>query len=99
MQRVRRKLAKLTRPRLHAPVERMRLFNLLDAAAEERKAILVVGPPGAGKTTLVGSWLDARERAGLWYQVDSGDAEAATLFHYLALLSRWFRQAAARCRC
>jgi hypothetical protein len=28
--------------------------------------------PGAGKTTLVASWLDARNIKGIWYQVDWG---------------------------
>ena len=77
-------LAKLTRPRLHGVVARERLFTMLDAA-RNRPAVCVVGPPGAGKTTLVASWLDARAIKGIWYQVDSGDGDAATLFHYLGL--------------
>jgi ATP/maltotriose-dependent transcriptional regulator MalT len=52
--------AKLTRPRLHNAVARERLFALLDEAREHKPAICAVGPPGAGKTTLVASWLDAR---------------------------------------
>ncbi len=75
--------AKLTRPRLHGAVERVRLFDSLDAARETRRAICVVGPPGAGKTTLVASWLDARAIAGIWFQVDAGDADLPTFFHYL----------------
>jgi LuxR family maltose regulon positive regulatory protein len=75
-------LAKLTRPRLHGAVSRERLFKLLDEG-RERPAMCVVGPPGAGKTTLVASWLDARKLPGIWYQVDSGDADLPTLFHYL----------------
>lgn len=78
-----RLLAKLTRPRLHGAVARDRLFAQLDEAREHRSAICVVGPPGAGKTTLVASWLDARGAKGIWYQVDPGDADLATLFHYL----------------
>ena len=54
-------LAKLTRPRLHKAVARERLFALLDEAREHKPAICVVGPPGAGKTTLIASWLDARD--------------------------------------
>ena len=67
-------LAKLTRPRLHKAVARERLFKLLDEAREHKPAICGVGPPGAGKTTLVASWLDARSINGIWYQVDPGDA-------------------------
>jgi ATP/maltotriose-dependent transcriptional regulator MalT len=73
-------LAKLTRPRLHKAVARKRLFALLDEAREAKPAICVVGPPGAGKTTLVASWLDARGIKGIWYQVDPGDADIAASF-------------------
>ena len=78
-----RLLAKLTRPRLHGAVQRERLFARLDNARGCRSAICVVGPPGAGKTTLVASWLDVRAAKGVWYQVDGGDADLATFFHYL----------------
>ncbi len=43
----------------------------------------MVGPPGVGKTTLAASWLDQRGIPGIWYQVDAGDADLATFFHYL----------------
>ncbi len=49
-------LAKLTRPRLHSAVARVRLFNLLDDNSEHG-LIWLAGPPGAGKTALVASWL------------------------------------------
>jgi LuxR family transcriptional regulator, maltose regulon positive regulatory protein len=78
-----RLLAKLTRPRLHGAVSRERLFSCLDEARGQRPTICVVGPPGAGKTTLVASWLDERGAKGVWYQVDPGDADLATFFHYL----------------
>lgn len=83
MTRQRPRLAKLTRPRLHHAVARDTLFAHLDELREQRSAICVVGPPGAGKTTLVASWLDARAARGIWYQVDPGDADVATFFHYL----------------
>jgi ATP/maltotriose-dependent transcriptional regulator MalT len=63
---------------------RERLFARLDYAREQHKSICVVGPPGAGKTTLVASWLDARRLQGIWYQVDAGDADLATFFYHLA---------------
>jgi ATP/maltotriose-dependent transcriptional regulator MalT len=71
-------LAKLTRPRLHGAIARERLFARLDEARAGRPAICVVGPPGAGKTTLVASWLDGRGFPGIWYQIDPGDADLAT---------------------
>ncbi len=76
-------IAKLARPRLHGAVTRDRLFERLDDTREGHAAICVVGPPGAGKTTLVASWLNARKLQAIWYQVDSGDADLATFFHYL----------------
>lgn len=78
-----RLLAKLTRPRLYSAVARERLFAQLDEARGRRSAICIVGPPGAGKTTLAASWLDARDAKGIWYQVDAGDTDLATFFHYL----------------
>ena len=83
-------LAKLTRPRLHKAVARERLFAVLDEARTHKPAICVVGPPGAGKTTLVASWLDARGIKGIWYQVDSGDADLATFFYYLGEAAKPF---------
>lgn len=76
-------LSKLSRPRLFGAVARERLFARLDEARDLHPGICVVGPPGAGKTTLVASWLEARKRGGIWYQVDAGDADPATFFHYL----------------
>ncbi len=83
-------LAKLTRPRLHQAVARERLFAVLDEAREHKPAICVVGPPGAGKTTLVASWLDAHGIKGIWYQVDPGDADLATFFYYLGEAAKTF---------
>ena len=76
-------LAKLTRPRLHGATERARLFIRLDECRSRNPAVCVVGPPGAGKTTLVATWLDSSGAPGLWYQVDAGDADVATFFYYL----------------
>ncbi len=77
-------LAKLTRPRLFWAVPRERLFTQLDEA-RQLPAVCVVGPPGAGKTTLVASYLDTRGLPGIWYQVDAGDVDIATFFYYLGL--------------
>jgi LuxR family transcriptional regulator, maltose regulon positive regulatory protein len=85
-------LAKLTRPRSHKSVARERLFTILDDAREHKPAICVVGPPGAGKTTLIASWLDARNIRGIWYQVDPGDADLATFFYYIGEAARPYRR-------
>jgi LuxR family maltose regulon positive regulatory protein len=75
-------LAKLTRPRLYGAVERPRLFALLDEAAE-RPIVWIAGPPGAGKTTLVAGYVEARRLRHIWYQVDAGDSDPATFVHYM----------------
>ena len=84
-------LAKLTRPRLFDPVPRARLFRLLDAACSQ--PITWVGaPPGAGKTTLIASYLEARKAPLLWYQLDAGDADPATFFWYLVELAQQLKR-------
>jgi ATP/maltotriose-dependent transcriptional regulator MalT/DNA-binding SARP family transcriptional activator len=77
-------LAKLSRPKLYSAIPRARLFQRLDEA-REHAAIWVCGPPGAGKTTLVASYVSEREIPGIWYQVDAGDADPATFFYYLGM--------------
>jgi LuxR family maltose regulon positive regulatory protein len=54
----------------------------------KRPVTWIAGPPGCGKTTLVSSYLYARKLPCLWYQIDPGDADPATLFYYLGLAAR-----------
>lgn len=80
-------LAKLTRPRLFAVVARERLFRRLDLLLAHPTA-WVTGPPGSGKTTLLSSYVESRQRPTLWYQLDGGDADIATFFHYLGVAAQ-----------
>ena len=85
-------LAKTTAPTLTGTVPRARLFRRLDQA-RRRPVTWVWAPPGAGKTTLVASYLATRRLRGLWYQLDEGDADVATFFYYLALAAPRRRRA------
>ncbi|MFL5264172.1 MAG: hypothetical protein ACJ79L_17355, partial [Anaeromyxobacteraceae bacterium] len=77
--------AKITRPALPKVVERKGLFARLDEASRAARAVWISGQPGAGKTTLVASYVAAREVRCMWYRVDASDGDVATLFHYLGL--------------
>jgi ATP/maltotriose-dependent transcriptional regulator MalT len=82
MPRARLRLAKLTRPDTSGRVLRERLFEILDRAMVTRFA-WVSGPGGAGKTSLVASWLEQRKHRVVWYQIDAGDRDPASFFHFL----------------
>lgn len=88
-------LAKFSRPRLYAVVKRERLFRLIDDA-RAHPVIFIAGPPGAGKTTLVASYVEVRRTPGLWFQADAGDADPPTFFHYLAVAAASIGGKAAR---
>ena len=77
-------IAKVTPPTSKGTHPRPRLFPLLDAGCE-RPLVWVTAPAGSGKTTLVAQWLAASKRPLLWLQLDAGDNDPATFFHYLGL--------------
>ncbi|BCG48694.1 Transcriptional activator of maltose regulon, MalT [Citrifermentans bremense] len=75
---------KITAPGLAAGiVRRERLFRLLDHT--DKPVRWISGPGGSGKTTLVSSYLEARDIPAIWYQADQTDADPATFFYYMGL--------------
>ncbi len=44
----------------------------------------VSGPPGAGKTNLVATYVKRQTSVIIWYEVEVGDEDPATFFHYLS---------------
>ncbi len=76
--------AKISRPQQENIYYRDTFFNILDEC-RSKPLIWLTAPPGAGKTTLISSYVESRKLPCLWYQVDSNDADPATFFHYLGL--------------
>src|SRR5688572_6173618 len=76
-------LAKTSAPRLTNAVPRARVWKCLDRALT-KGAVWIAAPAGAGKTTAVASYLQARRRAAVWYDVDATDTDFANVFLYLA---------------
>ena len=87
-------LTKISAPRTTGIVTRERAFRLLDESLA-KTAVWISGPAGSGKTTLVASYLEARQLPCLWYRADSDDRDVATFFYYMGLAAR---QAAPRFR-
>jgi len=76
------KPVKLTLPGLSRIYPRTRLFNTLDQL-NHFPVVWIAAPGGAGKTTLVASYLQEKNITPLWYQIDQGDADIASFFYYL----------------
>src|SRR5262245_36551032 len=75
--------AKASAPRLTNAIPRARVFRIFDRALA-RGAVWIAAPAGAGKTTAVASYLAARRRPAVWYDIDATDSDVANLFLYLA---------------
>lgn len=79
--------AKVTIPSLPRVLRRTRVFTALDDHLR-RPLVWVAGPPGAGKTTLVASYLRARRRPVVWLRLDDHDGDLSSFVHFVGLAAR-----------
>lgn len=80
-------IAKIARPVLGKTYPRNRLFRKFDRA-RKRPVVWISAPAGSGKTTLVGSYLSARDVPCIWYRVDQGDHDVASFFYHMGLAAQ-----------
>ncbi len=80
-------LAKLTKPKSANVLFRKRLFKLLDEA-RNKPVVWITAPPGAGKTTLISTYLENKKLPCLWYQIDEGEGDIASFFYYMGIAAR-----------
>lgn len=71
--------SKGTGPFLPEVLHRERLFAHLDES-RKRPVVWIAAPAGAGKTTLVATYLQARSLPALWYRLDGRDGDCAAFF-------------------
>lgn len=81
-----RRPAKLSPPRPPISVfRRNRLYRQVKWVLEAGAALWVQGPAGAGKTTLIASYLETEQCPAVWYRLDAEDAEPAVFFRHMRL--------------
>ncbi|MEW6520624.1 MAG: BTAD domain-containing putative transcriptional regulator [Thermodesulfobacteriota bacterium] len=88
-------MVKISRPRLSATLPREGLFAELDKTGK-LPLTFITGPAGCGKTTLVASYLEARQLPSVWYKVDCGDDQLSSFFHHLSQALGNFAEEAGR---
>ncbi|MDH5426151.1 MAG: hypothetical protein OEY29_14275 [Gammaproteobacteria bacterium] len=77
--------SKITQPLVHRVLFRDELLTDIKARQEFSPLIWVSASGGSGKSTLISSFLTKYKRRNIWYQIDDGDSDPATLFHFLKL--------------
>lgn len=79
-------IVKINLPRIGNIYSRRDLIQQLQGFYP-KSLVWISAPAGSGKTTLVADYLASQAIPALWYQLDVGDTDPATFFHYLALAS------------
>jgi LuxR family maltose regulon positive regulatory protein len=80
--------AALIGPKMHCPsiaadyCHRARLINEL-ATKRDVPLVLITGPAGYGKTTLLSAWLKCLDWPAMWVTLDEGDNDLRTFVQYL----------------
>ncbi len=82
-------IPKLLPPKITDVYQRERLFDVLDEKKDQR-VVWISSPAGSGKTTLIASYLAERDVPAMWYQIDEGDTDVASFFHYLGISEQKF---------
>jgi LuxR family transcriptional regulator, maltose regulon positive regulatory protein len=76
-------VAKISAPVLPKLIQRKRLHKVLEVSFRGR-VTWIGGPAGSGKTTLVADYVINSSISYLWYHVDEGDHDPASIFRWLA---------------
>lgn len=77
------KLAKFSPPHQIASIPRTRLFQQLDTLSAQ-SAAWIAASPGAGKTTLIASYIEERNYPACWYRLDDGDRDLVVFFDHFS---------------
>ena len=84
MEKISSAMTQLSQPRFSAVLPRERLFEQLDEL-KSHSMLWIGGSPGAGKTTLIASYLEERRLPAVWFAVQPAHAEPETLLASLQL--------------
>jgi LuxR family transcriptional regulator, maltose regulon positive regulatory protein len=69
-------------------ISRKHLNDLLNSG-KDRSLIVVSGPPGSGKTSLVSQWIEENGLKTAWYSLDESDDDGELFYRYLVTTLSW----------
>ncbi len=77
-------IPKISLPNLPNALHRKALTTLIDRN-RKNPVSWIAAPAGFGKTTFISEYIHQNKMDHLWYQVDEGDADAASFFYFMGL--------------